>query len=99
MLGVCLPECLPLCCSEGGRGWACSCLGRAAPSRDTRLTPLSGYRLTTSCPLVLSTPDLQRLHGASLCRVGEDPGSLALKIEWLGNGRGWRQTLKKCSEV
>lgn len=29
----------------------------------------------------------------------EWPGSLALKIEWLGNGRGWRQTLKKCSEV
>lgn len=49
MLGVCLPECLPLCCSEGGRGWACSCLGRAAPSRDTLLAPLSGYRLTTSC--------------------------------------------------
>lgn len=35
VLGVCLPACLPLCCSEGGRGWACSCLGRAAPAWDT----------------------------------------------------------------
>lgn len=45
MLGVCLPECLPLCCSEGGRGWACSCLGKAAPSRDSPAAPLFGYRL------------------------------------------------------
>lgn len=96
MLGVCLPECLPLCCSEGGRGWACSCLGRAAPSRDTQLTPLSGYRLTTSCPLVLSTLTFRVCMGH---HYAEWPGSLALKIEWLGNGRGWRQTLKKCSEV
>lgn len=49
MLGVCLPACLPLCCSEGGRGWACSCLGRAAPAWDMAL--LSGYRLTTSLPI------------------------------------------------
>lgn len=86
MLGVCLPECLPLCCSEGGRGWACSCLGRAAPSRDTRLTPLSGYRLTTSCPLVLSTPDLQSLHGASLCRMAWESGPkdrVAREWAWL----------------
>lgn len=85
MLGICLPECLPLCCSEGGRGWACSCLGRAAPSRDTLLAPLSGYRLTTtSCPLVYSTPDLHSQHGASLGRVGEDPGSLTIKTRVAG---------------
>lgn len=72
MLGVCLPECLPLCCSEGGRGWACSCLGRAAPSRDTLLASLSGYRLTTSCPLVYSTSELlHSQHGHHYAKSGK----------------------------
>lgn len=85
MLGVCLPECLPLCCSEGGRGWACSCLGRAAPARDTAGSSLwlQSHDFTSVVHLTVKVSTGHRLEG-------EDPGSLALKVAWLGNGRGWR---------
>lgn len=94
MLGICLPECLPLCCFEGGRGWACGCLGRAIPAKDTRPAPLC--LVTDSLLHVHSLPDLQSQHETSLSLDGEDPGSLAWKVEWLGNGHGRRQTRKWC---
>lgn len=57
VLGVCLPACLPLCCSEGGRGWACSCLGRAAPASCVgHNSSLSGVRFTASFPTHLHSP-------------------------------------------
>lgn len=88
VLGACLPACLPLCCSEGGRGWACSCLGSAAPSWDT--APLWGDRLTASPhsppPSTLgSGPAGQRSEredGACLILQGEHPALWEAAREW-----------------
>lgn len=74
MLGICLPACLPLCCSEGGRGWACSCLGRAVPAWDT--VPVSGHRF------FIPHSSQQSMWGIGPASpVWEDCGCLILQVE------------------
>lgn len=77
VVGVCLPACLPLCCSEGGRGWACSCLGRAAP----------GSCVGQSSSLVTDSP-LRSPLASAVCMGPwaaspgqEDCGSILLQVE------------------
>lgn len=90
VLGVCLPACLPLCCLEGGRGWACSCLGRAAPVWDT--APLSGDRLTASLPTHLNSLRGalgQPLLSKKIVEVSFSRWSCQPSERCSGNGPGW----------
>ena len=98
--GVCLPACLPLCCSEGGRGWACSCLGRAAPAWDTAL--LSGYRLTASLPAHLDSQrgasgqarTSEKIVEVSFSRQSSQPSGRCS-----GTGPGGGQPLEGCGDL
>lgn len=98
--GICLPACLPLCCSEGGRGWACSCLGRAAPAWDTAL--LSGYRLTASLPTHLDSQRgasgqarmSEKIVEVSFSRQSSQPSGRCS-----GTGPGGGQPLEGCGEL
>lgn len=100
VLGVCLPACLPLCCSEGGRGWACSCLGRADPAWDTTL--LSGYRLTASLPTHLDSrhgASGQALPGEKIVEVSFSRQSNQPSGGCSGNGFARGQPLEGCGEL
>lgn len=100
VLGVCLPACLPLCCSEGGRGWACSCLGRADPAWDTAL--LSGYRLTASLPTHLDSQrgaSGQVLPGEEIVEVSFSRQSNQPSGGCSGNGLARGQPLEGCGEL
>lgn len=100
MLGICLPACLPLCFSEGGRGWACSCLGRVAPSWDT--APLSGYRITTSLLIYLNSPRGalgQPILREKIVEVSFSRWSSQHSGRCSGNGPGWGQPLHCCGEL
>lgn len=100
MLGVCLPACLPLCGSEGGRGWACSCLDRAAPAWDTAL--LSDYRLTASLLTRFSSrrgASGQALLSEKIVEVSfSRQGSLCSR-RCSGNGPDRGQPLEGCGEL
>lgn len=101
VLGVCLPACLPLCCSEGGRGWACSCLGRAAPASCV------GHSSSLWCQTHCFVP-----HPPPQSMWGIRPASPGKTVEvsvsrWSsqapgkcsGNGPGWGQPLEGCGEL
>lgn len=100
MLGVCLPACLPLYCSEGGRGWACSCLGRAVPAWDT--APLSGYRLTASLPTHLNGrrgASGQPLLSKKIVEVSFSRWSCQAFGRCSRNGPGWGEPPEGCAEL
>lgn len=100
VLGVCLPACLPLCCSEGGRGWACSCLGRAAPAWDT--APLSGYRLNASLPTHFNSQrgaSGQPLLSKKIVEVSFSRWSCRAFGRCSRNGPGWGEPPEGCGEL
>lgn len=82
MLGICLPECLPLCYSEGGRGWACGCLGRATPARDTRPAPvwLQTHYFTSTIHLTFKLN--MRHHFPSMGKTREVRHGSRVSREW-----------------
>lgn len=98
LLSGCLP-CSCLSCSEGGRGRACSRLGRAAPW-DTAPPSLQ----TPHTALLLIHHNSQRGHWASLFgarrlesllfSTGDPPSG---RCSWAGPG--WGQPLHGCGEL